>query len=410
MKNLDPPPFHRRVIVLERNRVYEVGAWLLLLAGWGYVCLGHSRISIFAATWCALIGARVVWKTWQNSRPRRRLADVQATAQGVLVDGFLQVQRMAILDGFYQPRREGNLRSSVRVVGRYRRVIFECEVDSEEHALSLLDVLDLSPEKRRAEFSAESLLLSSPPLLAFALLLCLGSIAASFGLFWYGLSLLRTYPLLPVSILCLMNALWLVMVPSTVCVGTDGVATRWLWQRSFIPMNDIVAVAAHGQGQISLRHVSGRYALLDISGNEKAGAAGRLARQKRDAVLARIVEAHRTVEAKGTPLYATLLLTKGRRDANEWLESLCRFAYVSHYRDGALPALVLWQVFENPSAPEDARAAALFLLRKTLDENGRSRVRLAADAAVSPKLRIALEAISGEDDSAHEEALLCLVG
>jgi hypothetical protein len=409
MSELAARPFHHRVMVLERNKVYQLGGWLLVLAGWGYFCAAPVGGYSILAMWIAMAGSSAVRKAWQNWRPRRTLANVETTEQGVLVDGRLRVLRSAIVDGFFQPRWEGDLRSSVRLVGRYRRVIFECEVDHEEQALSLLQALDLSPEKRRAEFNAESLLLSSPALFAFVLLLGVGSIAAFFALFLFGLPLVQAHPLLPAFFLTLVNVLWLAMVPSTIAVGTDGVLTRWLWQRRFIPMDDIVGAAAQGPGQISLRRASGKDTVLDISGQSKAGSAGRLAQQKRDAVLARITEAHRTFEAKNQPTNTTALLRKGARETKEWLAALRRLEQVGNYRDSVLREDALWQVFENPSAPDDARAGALLLLRKTLDGDGKSRVRVASDAAVSPKLRIALDAISEEADSAYEEALSSLV-
>jgi len=411
MNPLAPPPFLHRLMLLQRNTPYEMASWLFVLGGSAYFGVAPFNGYSILAMWIAMAGATQVWKAWQNWRPKRNLANVEATSRGILVNGQLQIPRSAIVDGFFQPRWQGDLRSSVRLMGRYRRVVFECEVDSEDQALSLLEALDLSPEKRRAAFNVESLFMSLPVLLAFGLLLGLGSIAAFLGMFLFAMPLVEAHPLLPVATLAVANVLWLAQVPSTIAVGTDGVLTRWLWHRRFIPMEEIAAATPHGQGRILLRRAAGKDIVLDVSGKNKTGAGGRLAQQKRDAVLARITEAQRAFEAKNRPIHATALLSKGARDTEEWLASLRRLEQVGHYRDPPLREDAVWQVFENPSAPEEARAGALLLLRKGLDEDGKSRVRVATDATVSPKLRTAIDAISESerDDSAYDEVLSSLV-
>jgi len=66
----------------------------------------------------------------------------------------------------------------------------------------------------------------------------------------------------------------------------------------------------------------------------------------------------------------------------------------------------LWEIVESSSAPEDARAAAALLLRGAEDDApARVRLRVASEAIVSKKLRIAIEAAAGSDDAAAEEAL-----
>ena len=67
----------------------------------------------------------------------------------------------------------------------------------------------------------------------------------------------------------------------------------------------------------------------------------------------------------------------------------------------AVPVEVLWRVVEDPTAATTARAGAAFALRSTLDDDGKARLRIVADACAAPKLRVALDELAtGEDDVA----------
>jgi len=75
------------------------------------------------------------------------------------------------------------------------------------------------------------------------------------------------------------------------------------------------------------------------------------------------------------------------------------------YRDPAARGDDLWRVVEDTSAPEDARAGAAVALRN--EDGAHPRLRIAAEAVASPKLRVALEKASdpAADDEALDEAL-----
>jgi hypothetical protein len=81
------------------------------------------------------------------------------------------------------------------------------------------------------------------------------------------------------------------------------------------------------------------------------------------------------------------------------------------YRESAMRDEDLWEIVESSSAPEDARAAAALLLRgDEEDAPARARLRIAADAIVSPKLRVAIEAAASSDVAAAEDALEDVTG
>ena len=62
-------------------------------------------------------------------------------------------------------------------------------------------------------------------------------------------------------------------------------------------------------------------------------------------------------------------------------------------------------MIESPSLDPSHRAAAAVALRDQLDDEGKRRLRVAADACASPKVRVALEAAAEDDDQKLSLAL-----
>src|SRR5690606_9571611 len=102
-----------------------------------------------------------------------------------------------------------------------------------------------------------------------------------------------------------------------------------------------------------------------------------------------------------------LAVDLGRRGRapTAWLEAVVRLgsgADVDHRRAGiAVDRLI--RVIEDPTAAEDQRVGAALALRQRIEPDERQRIRIAARASVSPKLRIALERVA---DEATDEAAL----
>jgi hypothetical protein len=68
-------------------------------------------------------------------------------------------------------------------------------------------------------------------------------------------------------------------------------------------------------------------------------------------------------------------------------------------------------VAEDPTADPAARAGAAIVLRNTITDEDRARLRVAAETSVSPKLRVALEAAASADDEEElVEALAAFEG
>jgi hypothetical protein len=346
----------------------------------------------------AALFASVRW----NLRPKRERAGVRVDHEGVWTDARLTVPSAAILDGFFQPRagrdrnKASSYGSSVRLLGKRGAIVFEAETEERE-ALALLRALGLDPESKRAEFNGSSPLYAT---LARNLLFVFGVVVASFVVSFLlassGLSG-GAFPLLALPLI--LGA----MVPSRIAVGLDGILVRWLWQRTFIPMSEIVEVDRVDDRIIRLRLVGGGDVRLYTSMRRRGQATSRVAAEHRDAVLARIGQALRAFRARGPAADVSALVGRGTRTKSDWLTALTRLRDAEGgYRDAVVREDDLWRVVEDPSAPEDARGGAALLLRDSLDDAGKARVRVAAEATASPKLRVALDAAAGD---AHEEAV-----
>jgi hypothetical protein len=128
----------------------------------------------------------------------------------------------------------------------------------------------------------------------------------------------------------------------------------------------------------------------------------------REALFARVEErlsqlAH--AEAAG---HAAVLVAPGGRSVQEWSKALGAVggADAGDYRSAAVPPSELWRIVLDPSSVAGVRAGAAVALRRSLDDEGRARMRVAADESASPKIRVMLEAVaSGAEERAIEEAL-----
>lgn len=100
------------------------------------------------------------------------------------------------------------------------------------------------------------------------------------------------------------------------------------------------------------------------------------------------------------------ILARGGRDVREWMQALRTLNETqASFRSATLPDEELWRITEDPTEQEPVRVAAAVALRDRLDEGGRRRLRIVADACVVPRLRVALDAASLDDDAALARAL-----
>jgi hypothetical protein len=286
----------------------------------------------------------------------------------------------------------------VRLVDARRRILFEAEVAHEEEAIELLRVLGFDAKSHRAEFHGASPLFQTVgrqigwSLAAFALcFVSSGMLATSLHL---GSALL--WPLLPLFFVGL--------IPSKIIVGVDGILVRWLWRSRFIPMSEIAKLVPEGDRAIGIHLRSGERVLVYTTPHQRYKHDSTI--QHRDAVLARMAEALATFREHGTAVDVSALVARGGRTRGQWLDALKKLRDgEGGYRHTAVRDDDLWRIVEDPAAPADARAGAAMVLKRTLDDEGRARVRVAAEATASPKLRVVLDAAGADDDARLEEAV-----
>ena len=100
------------------------------------------------------------------------------------------------------------------------------------------------------------------------------------------------------------------------------------------------------------------------------------------------------------------ILARGGRDVRDWMHALRTLNETqASFRSATIPDEELWRIAEDPTGSAPVRVAAAVALRDRLDEDGRRRLQLVADACVVPRLRIALDAASLDDDATVARAL-----
>lgn len=408
------PPFERTLDVLRKNEIIKWGSRAGVVLGPPMFALamanvfppGFLGLHLFVASLVLMI-----FSSRSNMRPVPTRANVRADADGIHVDGVLAIPKNAIADGFFQPRlvpvRKGRpVRSSVRFVDRWKRVLFEAETEEHE-ALEMLQALGLDPGSKRAVFNGSSPVYGS---IARNMAFVFGG-AALFGALGFALSALGLHR--AQSMLPLMIFPWLLLgfLPTKIVVGIDGIHLGWLFWKKLVPMADITSVSPIDDRIIHIARRDGTSQKIYTSMRRRSSFSGTdpYAVQQRDAVLARIREARAAFARGGPTADISSLVARGSRTQAEWIAELAKIRQGlvggAGYRDVAVREDDLLRLVENPRATEDARAGAALLLKGTLDDEKRARIRIAAEASASPKLRVALDASTEDDEAALHEAM-----
>lgn len=392
--------FSSKLVVLERN-VLLMGLALACLVGgpaaFGAFMLGVLPIGALGFH-VAIVGALLSLAVpRRNLRAKRSTADVRVDADGVHVDGRLRVPRAKIADGFFQPRRDdAKYRSSARLVDKLGNVVFEAEVPGEGQALDILRALGLDPTQKRAVFRASS------PLFA-TIGRQLGFVFGSAIAMAIVSSLVVAMGHAPIPFFLFLPLFFLGMWPARIDVGMDGILWRWFSWKKFIPMSDVEAVLRDEERGIQIVRKSGKTEILYAAMRQRYRSSAQS--QHRDAVLARIEETLSAYQQRGPAADVSALVRRGTRTKEAWLDALKGLARREGYREAAVREEDLLRVVEDPAAPEDARAGAALVLRSFESDDLKERVRVAANATASPKLRVVLDAAAKADDAAIEEAL-----
>jgi hypothetical protein len=170
-------------------------------------------------------------------------------------------------------------------------------------------------------------------------------------------------------------------LPPRIVVGADGVLVT---REGFFLYADIRDVVRDGS-VVVLQLVAGSdVRLLTTLGG--------------DALLERLREGLEAFRRGEHADDACALVSRRGRSLRAWMKDLAGLMGDHEYRTASLTPEILWRIAEDPAASTTARTGAAVALRSTLDDSGRERLRIAAAASASPKLRVVLEAAAEQEE------------
>jgi hypothetical protein len=296
----------------------------------------------------------------------------------------------------------------VRLERRWPRRPIDLRTRDDAEAVGLLRDLGLDASQTVAAFTLASRARAEPVVAAagWALLLLL-----MFGL-PMGVAAFAPDPGMWIASIgglgVLLLIAWVVVLqlPTRVVVGADGILVSWLWRKRFLAHGDVRAVRPFGSGNaqgVALWSATGAPIKLPV----KAQFTHALTDQQTDLVTQRIQQAISAYHGSRRERDVRLP-ERGGRPLREWIKTLraAGSGASADHRTAPLASDELWRIVEDPSADRAARAGAAIAVGGGLDERGRARMRIAAEATAAPDVRGLLTlAAEGADEERLERAL-----
>ncbi|HVY44711.1 MAG TPA: hypothetical protein VHB21_02485, partial [Minicystis sp.] len=303
--------FEGELVRLERNPWVLAGA---TLPAWLYLALLLSSHAVHGAAILGLqlvpIAIALVLLAWRaNPWPRRKVVRVEADALGVKVDGEL-VAHETLKDGLVAPGAAG---TKVVLHRRGAAPAVELVAQGIAEARAVLRALGFDATQSVARFRTLSRVFAATWYLFLPLLLV--PLAFAGGLFAHA----APFPFLFVPFIAVYASLML--VPSRVTVGVDGIEVGWFGRRRFVRHADVTAVMEYESGFGNSRYVgvelwleSGERVRIPIGQR-------RTDRERLTAILERITEAREAAKAPRGDVDPSLL-ARGDRPVPEWVRAL----------------------------------------------------------------------------------------
>jgi hypothetical protein len=381
-------PFEAQGEVTRRRWSLVAGAIVLYLASIALLALGAPRWGPAVEQLLALV---LFIAFANNAYPLRQSGRLAAAATGLSLDGRTVVRRDQIATAF----RTSDAEPFVRIVRRNGRSL-DVKLADDGQVEALLDALGLGVGLSTATFRAT--LGGRRTFLAMvAAIVAAGALSGGLaGVVGYHDPILA--PMFTFVVLVAMASLVSARVNAQVDVGSDGVLLRRRGGSRFLPYRVLESIAAE-RGSVVLRLATGERVLLRL--HDAEGAA-------RDALVARVEEALSAFRAGSGPESAEALVAPGGRPVDRWLREVRAIAKARDYREARLDADRLWRLLLDSTASPATRAGAAIAVSH--DEAARARLRVAAEACVEPRLRVALDRVAqGAGDAELEEALTQLL-
>jgi len=389
--------FSKKDGVVRTKRTWLfVAAMVVMLAGFTpmlYSVLAAVFGGHYAAAALGLIayygGTFALMYLW-NTRPNERRGRLRADESGLRIDDELVIARAAI--------RNGHLLDAKRVrLGRLLRPV-DVVVEDEDEANALLHAMRLDAARSVGSYPMNHGTVRQSWINAVIVF-----IVAAVGTTTAVVTLTPSIVIGWSALFGLGAVSWALNQFVRVAVGADGVRVgRLLARNEFIPFAAFESAETDGR-DVTFRLKSGRTIAMHLAGGKRRDKVHVFVDRTEDArlLVARINE--QIASHRNAPTDAALLV-RGERDARTWMRAVVGTSDEhASFRVPAFPAEDLWRVVEDPAAATTARAAAALALQSQLDDDGRARLRVAADACASPKLRVALEATASTNDTADLE-------
>jgi hypothetical protein len=416
----DPPPPAPARLLRRRRGLVTLGASAALGGAIGVVAqfaVDFSPLQLVTAFVAYAAGLLLVARALQDPRLFARDPRPLELGEGELRAGGRRLIARGEIDQAFVVARPGAAMVQLRARGGGQRSLpLTVEVGSEADGHALLRALGLDASRSIATYQLASRLLLArgqrAPVLAAVVAAWIAVYAiilfSNFGGPWMAA--------LGVALAVMLGGALPLLWPTRIHVGADAVVIHWMGTRRRIRLGEIDhVVRTPGTLRILLRSDE----VIELSYPGKAPSEEELARLAANGITtgaaelgraaARIEEAlaaHRT--ERGEP--PELALERGSQGAAEWLRrlrSMGRATRPEHadYRRQVLAPERLWRIVEDPALPPGARAGAAIALSEALDDAGKKRLRVAAEASALPGIRALLESVAAEAKT--DEAALC---
>ncbi len=320
-------------------------------------------------------------------RERARQGVVKIDARGVDLAGTM-IPRERIKTAYVVPPTKDG---PTRVILEGLTKVAVRDVEEGERAL---DALGLGTRQKSTRFSAVA------PTKSLAGVLALTLMGVGLGL---GTALMIAFnaPLLLAfgTLLAMLGPI--VFVPADIHIGADGLLLAPRVGKKFVPWEDVQSIEPTKRG-VRLSTTRGA---LDLPLTSRFRLYYEYEREQQAGIVERVREALEAYR-RGDPVDASARLAKHGQSVERWLTSLSELLR-NDFRSASVTDDVLWRVAESTTAEPTARAAAAAVLAKELAPADRTRLRVAAEACASPKLRVVLEkAADGAEEALLREALV----
>jgi hypothetical protein len=378
-------PVETKVSILRRNRgllgvpvaTLVVGA--ILGSPWGPTNAGP--LAALLDLWGGLFTLIILLS---NPTPRRIERVVRADADGLWSEGDILLPKTRIVHAYVQPTGRPEPDSALVEV-RARGGPCMTLVTDLRSADAIVTALGFGVGGRRASIWGRSpvALWGIGPLSILVLLVPVVLAAYAVGPL-VGKAAFLGY-------LALFAASW---VPARIDVGADGVLRSWLGMRRFVAFRDVASVEGR-RGRVDVTLLKQDGTRVGMSARRRYAERGAFY----PALLSRIQEAFEAHRANASYGDLDVFLARRGRGVREWVAQIRALtaAQGTGYRSSALSQERLLRVVEDPSAAPTLRAGAAVALAQEGHGAWREELGRAAEACGHPRVRVLLQAVSGDD-------------